>query len=143
MRQGGRGRNNSRSLKRDDYRLLAEFRYLLRQFLSFSERAARGAGLAPQQHQALLAIKGFGGKFTVGDLADRLIIRHHSAVELVDRLVSAKFLRRIADRADRRRVFLALTPAAEGLLENLTAAHRDELRQLTRLLRPLITRLKN
>ena len=143
MRQGVSGRNNARSLKREDYRLLAEFRYLLRQFLSFSEQAARGAGLAPQQHQALLAIKGFGGKFTVGDLADRLIIRHHSAVELVDRLVTAKFLRRITDGADRRRVFLALTPAAEDLLENLTTAHRDELRQLTRLLRPLITRLKN
>jgi DNA-binding MarR family transcriptional regulator len=77
-------------LKPEDYRLLAEFRRLLRQFLVFSEQQALGVGLAPQQHQALLAIKGSpDGPPTVGDLAERLAIRHSSAVGLINRLVSA------------------------------------------------------
>ena len=75
-------------LKPEDYRLLAEFRRLLRQFLVFSEQQALGVGLAPQQHQALLAIKGSpDGPPTVGDLAERLAIRHNSAVGLINRLV--------------------------------------------------------
>jgi DNA-binding MarR family transcriptional regulator len=131
------------ALPLQDYRLLAEFRHVLRQFLLFSETAAKGAGLAPQQHQALLAIKGFGGEFTVGDLAEKLAIRPNSAVELVDRLAALKLLRRQADAEDRRRVMLLLTPKAENLLESLTAAHRRELKKFAPLLGPLLASLKD
>jgi DNA-binding MarR family transcriptional regulator len=71
----------------DDYRLLADFSYLLRQFFVFSERETKAAGLTAQQHRALFAIKAFDGKPSIGDLADRLVIKHNSAVGLVDRLV--------------------------------------------------------
>ena len=79
----------SRPLTAADYERLAEFRYALRRFLVFSEEAAKGSGLTAQQHQALLAIKGFGrSPITTGELAKRLAIRHHSAVGLIDRLVA-------------------------------------------------------
>jgi len=115
-----------------DYRALAEFRHQLRQFLLFSEEAARGAGLQSRHHQALLAIKGFSDT-TVGDLAARLGIRPHSAAELINRLVAARLVRRSPDQEDRRRVHLTLTPAAEKRLEQLTRAHRDELKRLAAL----------
>jgi DNA-binding MarR family transcriptional regulator len=114
-----------------DYRALAEFRYQLRQFLMFSENAARQAKLGPRQHQALLAIKGAVHP-TVGDLAERLGIKSHSAAELVNRLVAAKLVRRTTDKKDRRRSPLALTPAAERRLEKLTLAHRAELKRLAK-----------
>lgn len=119
-------------LKPADYRNLAEFRALLRRFLVFSEQAARAAGLSPQQHQALLAIKGFPGDEmpTVSDLAGQLCIKHHSTVGLVDRLVKAGHIRRRQDESDRRRVTLTLTSSGERLLAELSAAHRRELRML-------------
>jgi DNA-binding MarR family transcriptional regulator len=131
------------SLTQADYSLLAEFRRLLRHFLVFSETAARDAGLSPQQHQALLAIKGFGagGPQTLGDLAGHLAIRHNSTVGLVDRLEQMGLLKRTTDPADRRRVTLRLTRDAEKLLASLSAAHRDELRRLSPLLEPLIAKL--
>ena len=115
-----------------DYRTLAGFRHLLRSFLGFSEEAAREAGLAPQQHQALLAIKGFPGgeAVTIHDLAAQLCIRHHSAVELVDRLEGSGLVVRRHDHSDRRRVLLSLTEAAEARLADLSAAHLEELRRL-------------
>ena len=125
------------------YRLLAEWRYALRRFLRFSENAARAAGLTPQQHQAMLAIKGFPGRpgLTIGELAEYLQIRHHSAVGLADRLVREQYARRIPDRGDRRRVHLALTARGEAVLARLTAAHREQLRrvgpQMNRLLEML------
>ncbi|MDE2266640.1 MAG: MarR family transcriptional regulator [Alphaproteobacteria bacterium] len=131
-----------RELTQADYRLLAEFRRLLRQFLAFSEAEALDAGLSPQQHQALLAIKGAEGPTTIGDLAERLSIRHNSAVGLVDRLEKMRLLTRLADPADGRRVTLALSDDAEKLLAGLTAAHRDELRRLTPLLKPLLNKLE-
>lgn len=132
-----------RSLTAQDYRLLAEFRYLLRRFLVFSEERAAELGLSPQQHQALLAIKGHGdGAPTIGDLAERLAIRHNSAVGLVDRLVRAGYAVRRSDRADRRRATLMLTPPGEAVLEKLTAAHRDELRCMAPLLKPLLAQLQ-
>jgi DNA-binding MarR family transcriptional regulator len=121
-----------------DYQLLADFRHLLRQFLSFSEEAATQAGLAPQQHQALLAIKGAGGAMSIGDLAQRLLIRPHSAVGLVDRLVEAKLLKRDADKLDRRRVLLTLTPKANGVIETLTTTHREELGRIAPVLKSLL-----
>ena len=131
---------HDRPLADADYRALAEFRHQLRQFLLFSEGAARRAGLAPRQHQALLAIKGFA-HLTVGDLADRLGIKSHSAAGLVNRLAAAKLVRRVADAADRRRSYLALTPSAERRLEGLTLAHRAELKRLATLWGPLFEAL--
>ena len=126
-----------------DYQVLAEFRYLLMRFAAFSEHAARAAGLAPRQHQALLAIKGYpgGARVTIGDLAVRLGIRHHSAVGLVDRLMSGGYLVRRADPRDRRRTFLSLTAAGEQALAGLSAAHKRELRRVAPLLKSLLSRL--
>jgi DNA-binding MarR family transcriptional regulator len=126
-----------------DYQLLAEFRFLLARFLAFSTKAARAAHLAPRQHQALLAIKGFpgGSQVTVGDLAKRLGIRDHSAVGLVNRLVESGYLVRRTDFEDRRRALLFLTPMAEKALAALSAAHREELRRIAPLLRPLLSQL--
>jgi DNA-binding MarR family transcriptional regulator len=127
----------------EGYRTLAAFRHTLRQFLAFSEDAARAAGLPPQQHQALLAIKGHGGDgaMSVGDLAEHLLVRHNSAVELVNRLVSARLVARVADKADRRRVTLALTAKAEKILAELSAAHLAELRRSGPLLVELVGRI--
>jgi DNA-binding MarR family transcriptional regulator len=91
-----------------DYRALAEFRYQIRRFLHFSESVARSAGLNPQQHQLLLALKGLpkGVEPNVGEIAQRLFVRHHSAVELTDRLTERQLLRKRQSRQDRRRVLL-------------------------------------
>jgi DNA-binding MarR family transcriptional regulator len=130
-------------LTKADYELLAEFRWSVRHFLRFSESAARVAGITPQQHQALLAIKGFPGRerVLVGELAERLQLLHHSTVGLADRLVALGFVRRFPDSADRRRVYLELTTKGEATLEQLSAAHREQLRRLgprlTRLLKEL------
>ncbi|HEY1797578.1 MAG TPA: MarR family transcriptional regulator [Stellaceae bacterium] len=127
-----RGRNGRARLDHDAYRMLADFRYLIRRFLAFSQDAARRGGLSPRHHQALLAIKGFPGKDapTIGDLAERLCIRHHSAVELADRLVEAGLIERRHDPHDRRRVFLPLTAEGERQLGGLSAAHFEELHRL-------------
>src|SRR4051812_41483097 len=125
-----------RSLAKGDFETLAEFRYLLRQFGAFSAGAARKAGLTAQQHQVLLAIKGFPGleQVTIGQLAERLNLKHHSVVGLVDRLMRRSLIARRHDEADCRKVRIALTPQAEALLLGLTLAHRDELRRLAPLL---------
>src|SRR5690242_18367654 len=95
-----------------DFRALAEFRYQIRKFLRFSEEAARSAGLEPQQHQLLLAVKGMpdGMRPRIGEIADRLQIQHHSTVELVDRLEKNGFVSRKRSDRDRREVLIALTP---------------------------------
>jgi DNA-binding MarR family transcriptional regulator len=126
-----------------DYEILAEFRYLLMRFAAFSEQAAHAAGLAPRQHQALLAIKGYpgGGAVTIGDLAERLGIRHHSTVGLVDRLVTRGYLLRHEDSHDRRRKVLAVTASGEQALAGLSAAHKKELRRVAPLLKALLSRL--
>ena len=125
-----------------DYEALSEFRYLIRCFLQFSQNAARAVGLTPRHHQALLAIKGFpvGHAVTVGDLAERLRIRHHSAVELVDRLSEAGLVRRIPDENDQRRVLLSLTELADGHLAELSAVHLDELSRIKPILNRILTR---
>lgn len=123
-----------------DYAALSDFRYEIRRFLNFSEAAAREAGIEPQQHQALLAIKGrpAGLDTTVGVLAERLQIRHHSAVELSGRLERRGWIRRSRRAADRRQVQLRLTPRAERLMARLSLTHRDELRSAEpRLIRAL------
>ncbi len=139
-----RARNAAASdLSLCDYQLLAEFRYLLTRFLTFSEAAAQEAGLAPRQHQALLAIKGYPGgtAVTVGDLAERLGIRHHSAVGLVDRLVASGYLARRNDPGDGRRILLSLTALGEETLAELSTIHREELRRLSPILKPVLAQL--
>ena len=125
-----------------DYTALAEFRFLLRGFVEFSEAAAHHAGLTPRQHQALVQIKGFpaGSAVTVGALAARLHIRHHSAVELADRLEQAGLIERVADRADRRRVLIRLTVKSEALLVGLALAHQQELQRLCPALSGLLAK---
>ncbi|WP_315920067.1 helix-turn-helix domain-containing protein [Mesorhizobium sp. SP-1A] len=125
-----------------DYQALSEFRYLIRRFLEFSQNAARTVGLQPRQHQALLAIKGYpgGGPVAIGDLAERLRIRHHSAVELVDRLCEAGLVERRHDKEDQRRVFLALTRQADDHLHRLSAVHLDELSRIEPMLTKVLSR---
>ncbi len=132
---------NTKPLSKSQYETLAAFRYALRQFLHFSEEAAHGAGITPQQHQALLAIKGFPGRdsVTVGELAERLQLRHHSTVGLVDRLVAEKWVARVPSAQDRRQVFVQLTRRGENVLERLSSAHTE---QLKRMAPELILRLK-
>lgn len=136
--------NSSRQapFQQADYETLAEFRYRLRRFIAFSDAAARRAGLTPRQHQALLQIKGAPGRdsLTVAELAERMRIRHHSAVGLVDRLAALGFVTRSPAPEDRRRVLVSLTPAAEAKLLRLSAAHRDELRAREPLLWALLDR---
>ena len=131
-----------KQMTQHDYAALAAFRQSLREFLSFSEEAARKAGLPPQQHQALLAIRGFGAGrgVTVGDLAGHLLLKHHTAVGLADRLVRAKLVVRTHDPADRRRVLLTLTAKADRVLTALSAAHLVEMRRNAPALGRLIRR---
>jgi DNA-binding MarR family transcriptional regulator len=116
-------------LSLSDYRALAEFRYQIRRFLHFSEAAARDEGLEPQQHQLLLAIRALepDGGPTVGELAGHLLIQHHSAVGLVDRLTGRGLVERIRGGEDRRQVRVRLTPDAKEKLRRLSAQHRAEL----------------
>jgi DNA-binding MarR family transcriptional regulator len=125
-----------------DYQRLSEFRYLIRCFLEFSQDQAHEAGLTARQHQALLAIKGFpgGGPVTIGDLAERLRVRHHSAVELVNRLCEAGLVARHQDNEDHRRVLLRLTERADDCLADLSAAHLDELSRIEPTLKRLLAR---
>jgi DNA-binding MarR family transcriptional regulator len=113
------------------YRVLADFRYEIRKFLTFSEKAARRVGLEPQQHQALLAIKGLPphNVATIRVLAERLQIVHHSAVELVNRLETKKLIRRSRSTPDRRAVVLNITPSGSRLLRNVTLPHVAELKK--------------
>jgi len=117
------------SLTLSDYTSLAELRYQIRCFLSFSEQAARAAGLEPRQHQLMLSLKGLpqGARPTIGEVAERLQIQHHSAVELVNRLSNAGYVRRHRGGDDRREVLLTLTPRGEKVLRDLSLHHREEL----------------
>ena len=114
------------------YQTLAALRRALRKFLRFSEEAARGAGIPPQQHQALLAIKGYPGKepASIRGLAEYLQVKHHSAVGLVDRLAQRGLVRRRGSKKDRRRLELHVTVRGEALLRRLSVAHLAELRQM-------------
>jgi DNA-binding MarR family transcriptional regulator len=119
-----------KNLTAGDYQSLAEFRHQIRRFVYFSERAARTAGLEPRQHQLMLALKGLpaGVRPKIGELATRLQIQHHSAVELVNRLEVAGLVRRQRGTQDRREVLLELTPRGEKVLRELSLHHRAELR---------------
>jgi DNA-binding MarR family transcriptional regulator len=129
-----------------DYRSLSDFRYEIRQFLNFSETAARQAGLEAQQHQALLAIAGLPQHrvATVGVLSERLQIQHHSAVELLDRLEKKRLIRRVRAASDRRAVVVQLTARGKKLLHDVTLPHVEELQTAGRkLLQALNTVMKH
>lgn len=130
-------------VSQEEYETLATFRYQLRRFLRFSEAAARRVGLTPQQHQALLAIKGFPERdhVTIGELAERLQIKHHSAVGLVDRLVAQELVTREAATEDRRQVYITLTARGTELLSELTVAHKEELRRMGVTLKKLLEQI--
>jgi DNA-binding MarR family transcriptional regulator len=115
-----------------DYETLARFRYGLRRFLAFSELQANRSGLTSQQYQALMAIRGFSNErpVSIGDLAGYMLVRHHTAVELVDRMVKLKIISRSIDPADGRRVLLQLTREGERRLRRLYRVHVDELRTM-------------
>ncbi len=117
-------------LRDADYRCLAEVRHLIRRFMEFSERQARAAGLEPRQHQVLLAIRGAAGgrAATIGDLAGRLLLRHHSTVELVDRLEEGGLVARRRGALDRRQVFVQLSARGSRVLDRLSRIHLAELR---------------
>lgn len=127
----------------EDYRTLADFRYALRKFLNFSAEAAQGAGLTPRQHQVLLAIKGFPERdhASIGELAERLQLRHHSTVGLVDRLEQRRLVKRTVAPEDRRKVWVTLTDKGEKLIGGLSAAHKRELIEFGPELRKLLRRL--
>lgn len=131
-----------RSLTAADYGVLADFRYALRRFQAFSEAQAVALGLTPQQHQALLAIKAAPAEAaTVGYLADRLVLKPHSASGLVDRLASLGLIERRTGAGDRRRALLGLTDKAEVVLSDLSLIHGEEIRRLRPLLIELLDKL--
>jgi DNA-binding MarR family transcriptional regulator len=112
-----------------DYRSLAAFRYEIRKFLAFSEQAARDAGIEPQQHQMLLAVRGLpeGVRPTIGAVAERLCVQHHTAVALVDKLEARGLVQRKRSEVDRREVLLKVTQEGLELLRALSTLHRDQL----------------
>jgi len=114
------------------YRSLAAFRYEIRKFLAFSEQAAREAGVEPQQHQLLLAVRGLpkGIRPTIGAIAERLCVQHHTTVALVDKLESRGLIQRQRSSEDRREVLLILTTEGESVLRRLSALHQDQLRRV-------------
>jgi DNA-binding MarR family transcriptional regulator len=115
----------------DDYEALANFRYAMRKFLSFSKRAlAVEADLTPEQYEALLALKAFSGGsgLTISDLSERLQVKHHTAVGLVDKLEDLSLVRRQQGTTDRRQVFVRLTPAGSRVLAKVAVLHRREMR---------------
>jgi DNA-binding MarR family transcriptional regulator len=117
-------------IRTEQYRALAELRHQIRQFLSEGDRAARAAGLEPQQYLLLLMIRGLpeGQSATIRTLAERLTLKHHSAVELVDRLEANGYVRRTRGRDDRRNVIVSLLPRGERLLEEVARQRINELR---------------
>ena len=119
----------SESLTKAEYEALARFRFGIRRYLRFSEDVVRGMGLTPQQYQLMLALKGFPGRdwALIRELADRLQLRHHSIVELVNRAQGQGLVVRCTDPGDGRAVRVLLTAEGEARLSRLAALHRDEL----------------
>lgn len=131
-------------LSSTDYRALAAFRHEVRKFLAFSEAAARAAGIEPQQHQLLLAVRGLPPSLrpTIGTIAERLCIQHHTAVALVDKLEARAFIARERSDEDRREVLLEVTPLGKAVLERLSSLHREQLQttgpELIRMLQRIV-----
>jgi len=135
----------TRDLTLKQYRLLAELRYQIRRFLAYRDETARDNGLEPQQYQALLAIKGAptGTETTVGKLAQRMLVRHHSAVEMIDRLATHGLATRTRHPEDRRKMLVHLTAKGERVLRELALSSREELRNSGPALVALLRRLLN
>jgi DNA-binding MarR family transcriptional regulator len=136
----------AKSMSLAEFRALAEFRHQIRQFLNGSEQASRAAGLEPQQYLFLLALRGLpaGHTATIRELAERMQLRHHSTVEMVNRLERQQLLRRERSRADRRQVILHLTPRAEKILSRLARQRIEELRTAApTLVRALTTAIRS
>ena len=127
--------NDDNLLSQADFAELLRFRDGLRRFMRWSEEQARAAGLTPAQHQLLLAIRGHGGDPTIGDVAGHLLLKHHSAVELVDRAERAGLVRRATDPDDHRIVRVRLSPKGERRLAQLSTVHLAELTRLHDALR--------
>lgn len=123
-------------LSKEDFEALAQFRFGIRRYLRFSEETVRRHGVTPQQYQLMLALKGFPGRdwAVVRELADRLQLRHHSVVELINRAQTEGLVERVTDPDDARAVRVLLTDQGEKLLGRLSALHRDELRRMDAVL---------
>jgi len=124
----------SPSFREKDYQALAAFRYGLRKFLRFSkELLDREANLTPEQYEALLALRAFSGKngLVVGELSERLQVKHHTAVSLTDKLVARKFVTRRRGTLDQRKVYVKLTASGAAALAPLAAIHQRELQALS------------
>jgi DNA-binding MarR family transcriptional regulator len=132
------GRAGSTPLTKQDFEALARFRCGIRRYLRFSEETVRRHGLTPQQYQLLLALKGFPDRewATVRELAERLQLRHHSVVELVNRAQKQRLVERAGHPDDARAVRVLLTEDGDRILARLSALHRDELRRMDRILIP-------
>lgn len=135
-----KGAAKHRAVTKANYEALAEFRYELRKFQAFSEDAAAQSGLTPQQHQALLAIKGAPETdwLSISQIAERLLVRHHTVVGLVDRLVSLGLVVRKTDPADGRRIQVHVTKEGEDTLAALSVNHLEELKSIRPTLRKLL-----
>jgi DNA-binding MarR family transcriptional regulator len=127
-------------LTKANYEALAEFRCELRKFLAFSEAAAVGAGVTPQQHQLMLSVKGAPGRdsLSIGEIADRLLLRHHTIVELVDRLSDLGLVERNPDPTDRRKIQVSLTKSGNATIDKLSSIHVEELKSIRPTLRKLL-----
>lgn len=127
-------------LTKANYEALAEFRSELRRFLAFSETAAMTMGVTPQQHQLMLAIKGAPGKdfLGIGEIAERLLVRHHTIVELVDRLSDAGLVVRNPDPTDKRKIQVSLTKSGNATIDKLSSIHVEELKSIRPTLRKLL-----
>jgi DNA-binding MarR family transcriptional regulator len=133
----------TRDLTIKQYRLLAELRYQIRRFLAFRDQTARDNGLEPQQYQALLTIRGApaGAEVTIGRLAQRMLVRHHSAVEMIDRLVTHGLVTRTRHPEDRRKMLVRLTAKGRRVLRELALSSREELRSSGPALAAVLRRL--
>jgi len=132
-----------RQLSKSQYETLAAFRYALRRFIHFSEEAAQASGITAQQYQALLAIKGFPARdcVTVGELAERLQLRHHSAVGLIDRLATEKLVVRVPSTKDHRQVLIQVTSHGETIVEKIASVHHEQLKRIGPEIRQLLEQL--
>jgi DNA-binding MarR family transcriptional regulator len=131
------------ALDPERFKGLSGFRHALRRFLAASEVISRAAGVTQQQYQALLAIKATdGGEMTVGDLAETLLLTHHAAVQLMDRLTKAGLAERVQSQQDRRIVLLTLTPQGDDLVNALAERHLEEMLRQEPALRRSLNRLK-
>ncbi len=143
MKEAGHRLLKEPAMLRDrDYRIMAAVRAELRAFAHFTEQVAAGAGLTPQQHQILVALRAADGlQLTIGQLAETMLLKPHSVTGLADRLEALDLVRRVRSDQDRRSISLVLTDKATRLLASLSATHRAELRRIRPLLISLLGQL--